>query len=345
MGAPHVLDMNEPHAFQTDPAQTHLGQTNSAQAGPLQAGSDGAAALKAARAAAPQRVLLLANSKSRDGDKADEAQTALEAAGLQVVRAAPRSKDDIGAEILSQAAGVQAIVAAGGDGTMNAVIDAVIETGLPLGVLPMGTANDLARTLHLPLDLAEAARVIAAGHTRAVDVGVANGETFFNVASIGLSAELAQELTAERKKRFGKLAYALTALKVLARARPFSATIVTKEGEQRVRTMQIAIGNGRYYGGGNAVHEDADIDDGHLDLYSLELKEVWKLALMARSFRAGQHGMWNEVRTDKCVAFEVRTRKPRPVNMDGEILTQTPVTFSIRPGALRIFSPVKAQPA
>ncbi|MGL4324695.1 MAG: lipid kinase, partial [Beijerinckiaceae bacterium] len=267
------------------------------------------------------------------------------AAGLQVVRAAPRSKDDIGAEILSQAAGVQAIVAAGGDGTMNAVIDAVIETGLPLGVLPMGTANDLARTLHLPLDLGEAARVIAAGHTRAVDVGVANGETFFNVASIGLSAELAQDLTAERKKRFGKLAYAITALKVLARARPFSATIVTKEGEQRVRTMQIAIGNGRYYGGGNAVHEDADIDDGHLDLYSLELKEVWKLALMARSFRAGQHGMWNEVRTDKCVAFEVRTRKPRPVNMDGEILTQTPVIFSIRPGALRIFSPVKAQPA
>ena len=84
--------------------------------------------------------------------------------------------------------------------------------GLPLGVLPMGPANDLARTLGVPTDLDAAARVIAEGHTRRIDLGLVNREPFFNVASIGLSAELAQELTREIKRRFGGLGYGLVAL-------------------------------------------------------------------------------------------------------------------------------------
>lgn len=285
----------------------------------------------------PRQVMLLANRKSRSGD-AGAAERALTEAGLSVVRIEPQKRSDITAYIIAHAHEADAIVAAGGDGTMNAVIDGVIATGLPLGVMPMGTANDLARTLGLPLgDLDACAAVIAGGVRRRIDVGDVNGETFFNVASIGLSADLAMALTPERKKRFGKLAYAITALGVLARARPFSATIRTKEGEQRVKTMQIAVGNGLYYGGGNAVEENATIDDGHLDLYSLEFSDVWKLALMALDFRWGKHGLWQEVRTDKCVAYEVITRKPRPVNADGEILTHTPAVFSIRQKALEVF--------
>lgn len=288
--------------------------------------------------APPRRVLLLANAKSRSGDRTDLVTGALAGAGLSVTRIEPQRRSDITAYIKARAHEADAIVAAGGDGTMNAVIDGVIATGLPLGVMPMGTANDLARTLALPLDDLDAcARAIAGGRTRRIDVGDVNGETYFNVASIGLSAELAQQLTAERKRRFGKLAYAITAFNVLLRARPFSATIRTREGAQKVRTMQIAVGNGLYYGGGNAVQEHATIDDGHLDLYSLEISDVWKLALMARSFRAGKHGLWSEVRTDKCVEYEIATRKPMPVNADGEILTQTPAKFSIRQRALSVF--------
>ena len=95
----------------------------------------------------------------------------------------------------------------------------------------------------------------------------------------------------------------------------------------RVRTLQIAVGNGRFYGGGNAVEKDAAIDDQHLDLYSLELDRAWKLALMARSFRYGEHGAWDEVRAVRAKEFDIRTRKPRPVNADGEIVTQTPGPF------------------
>ncbi|MBB4040420.1 YegS/Rv2252/BmrU family lipid kinase [Microvirga flocculans] len=228
---------------------------------------------------------------------------------------------------------------AGGDGTLNAAAFGVIEAGLPLGILPLGTANDLARTLHIPFDLDGAAQVIADGHTRRIDLGIVNGEPFFNVASLGLSAELAQKLTRDIKRRWGRLGYALVALKVLAQARPFRATITSETESVRVRTLQIAVGNGRFYGGGNAVEKDAAIDDQHLDLYSLELERAWKLALMARSFRYGQHGAWEEVRAVRAKEFDIRTRRPRPINADGEIVTQTPAHFSIRPAAVTVFAP------
>jgi diacylglycerol kinase (ATP) len=287
----------------------------------------------------PKRVLLIANANSRRGAALETAAAALEASGLKVKAVRTESRNELTPLIIEYASEVDAVVAAGGDGTMNGVADGILQTGLPLGILPMGTANDLARTLHIPVDLNAAAAIIAAGRQRRIDLGEVNEHAFFNVASIGLSAELAGGLTPERKKRFGRFAYALTALRVLLKARPFSATIVTKNGEQRVKTLQIAVGNGKYYGGGMAVEADACIADGHLDLYSLEFRRVWKLALLAKSFRAGSHGLWQEVRTEKCVAFEVRTRKPRPVNTDGDLVTFTPARFTVRPEAISVFVP------
>ena len=287
----------------------------------------------------PRSALLLANANSRNGGAMEDARRALEKAGLAVTAIRTESRNELTPLIVEHGGAVDCIVAAGGDGTMNGVADGVIQAGLPLGVLPMGTANDLARTLGVPTDLDAAAAVIAAGRLQRIDVGEVNEHAFFNVASIGLSAELAAGLTPERKRRFGRLAYALTAINVLARARPFSAMIVTRGGETRVRTLQIAVGNGRYYGGGMAVQEGAAINDGALDLYSLELKSVWKLALMLRSFRSGSHGLWKEVRTERCTAFEIRTRKPRPVNTDGDLITFTPARFIVKPGAIGVYVP------
>ena len=85
---------------------------------------------------------------------------------------------------------VDLVILAGGDGTMNSAVDALVECKLPLGILPTGTANDLARTLEIPTDLAAAAAVIGAGRRHAIDLGCVNGKYFFNAASIGLSAEV-----------------------------------------------------------------------------------------------------------------------------------------------------------
>jgi diacylglycerol kinase (ATP) len=187
--------------------------------------------------------------------------------------------------------------------------------------------------------LLQAADVILSGQTRRIDLGSVNGHAFFNVASIGLSADLAQGLEPETKKRFGRLGYALAAARVLMKSRPFTARIKEKGEVTQVKTFQIAVGNGRHYGGGNVVQEDAEIDDGHLDLYSLEMSNVWKLAGMLRAFRSGTHGAWKEVRTARCVEFEIETKRPMPVNTDGEIVTSTPAKFLVHPKAITVFAP------
>lgn len=287
-----------------------------------------------------RRALLIINSKSRSGAaQAQAAMAALESHGIEPVHVECGRREDVSPLIVTHREEVDCVVVGGGDGTLNAAALGVIEAGLPLGVLPLGTANDLARTLGIPFDLDDAAQVIAEGRTRRIDLGLVNGEPFFNVASIGLSAELAQKLTRDIKRRFGRLGYALVALNVLMHAKPFRATITSETESVRVRTLQIAVGNGRFYGGGNAVEKDAAIDDQRLDLYSLELERAWKLALMARSFRSGEHGAWSEVRAIRAQEFDIRTRRPRPVNADGEIVTQTPAHFSIKPSAVTVFAP------
>lgn len=288
-----------------------------------------------------ERALILANPHSRSaGAGVDAAAAELHKAGIDVLRPAWREGEPLSAAIERCGDKADFVVIAGGDGSLNAAAPALIDSGLPLGILPGGTANDLARTLGLPLDMVEAAKVIAAGRIRAIDVGEVNGKPFFNVASLGMSASLADRLTRETKRRWGRLAYALTATEVLIEARRFGAVIRPDEGDEvAVRSLQIAVGNGRHYGGGMIVEETARIDDGRLDLYSLEFRDIWKLPFMAFAFRKGRHGLADDVRTMSGPGFEIRTREPMPVNADGEIVTQTPAVFRVRPGAIRVFVP------
>jgi diacylglycerol kinase (ATP) len=282
---------------------------------------------------------MLVNPKSRRGQEALGIVDHLQAGGLQVVVEQFSTPQEVSPDIVRRAPQTDLVIVCGGDGTVASAGRGLLETGLPMGVLPLGTANDLARTLGIPSDLKAAADVIVRGRTRRIDVGEVNGRTFYNVASLGLSVDLARGLSAEAKRRFGRLAYAIKAAEVLVRGRPFRAEIVSQTETRRVRTLQISVGNGRHYGGGAAVHEDAAIDDGRLDLYSLDPGAVWKLVLMFDSFRKGRHGAWAEVMTARCVEFDIRTRRPRPINADGDIVTHTPAHFRVLPGAVEVFAP------
>lgn len=287
-----------------------------------------------------RRVLLIVNAHARRGTEAqDQVAAALTAAGLDVQQRVCAKSGDVSAHIRAEAGSVDAVVIGGGDGTLNAAAPALLETKLPLGIIPLGTANDLARTLSIPVDPVEAAQVIARGKTLRVDIGTANDHPFFNVASIGMGVDLTRALTRDAKDRWGTLGYAIAGFRVLRRMKPFRARVTQDGVVHKTHTVHLAVGNGRHYGGGMTVSETAAIDDHRLNVYSLEVHSIWKLLLLLPAMRAGTHGRWQEVRTLAGREITVRTRRPRSVNTDGEITTKTPVTFKVFPGAIDIFVP------
>lgn len=293
-----------------------------------------------------KRALLILNPRARRGDgPIDEVKAILTQSGIELLEASTSENESLSDLISRRADKVDMAILGGGDGTLNAAASGLVYTGLPMGVLPLGTANDFARTIGLPLEPVEAAKVIAKGKKQIIDVGEVNGHLFFNVASIGFSADLAGELTEEAKKRWGTLGYGILAARMLMRSRVFTAHLDHDGETEKIRTMQVSVGNGRHYGGGMTVEENATADDGWLDLYSLEVDHWWRLLRLLPSLRKGTHGQWDDVRAFKTTEITIRTSRPRPVNTDGELTTYTPARFRIRPKAVSVFAPDALLPA
>jgi YegS/Rv2252/BmrU family lipid kinase len=286
-----------------------------------------------------KRALLLVNRHSRKGQKSlAQAVDILDDLDFELITIPIKSPEQLTQAVRDKASQIDLVIIGGGDGTLNQVVDSLVEMNLPLGILPLGTANDLARTLKLPLSIPEACKVIANGHLKYIDLGWVNGKHFFNVASIGLSVDITEKLTKGFKRRWGVLAYGLTALQTLRETRPFKATLQLGEETFRVKTIQIAVGNGRYYGGGMAIAKNATIDDQQLDIYSLELKHWWQIFPLIWTFHKGEQGRFPWVRCLIGQAVTVNTRTPQLINTDGEILTETPAEFRVIPRALGVFT-------
>jgi diacylglycerol kinase (ATP) len=287
-----------------------------------------------------RHALLLVNPRARRGTGSiAEARAVLEASGMTIEEAKPAEGESFADVISRRADQCDLVIVGGGDGTLNSAASGLAYTGLPLGVLPLGTANDFARTLGIPNDPVKAAEIIVGGSAKPVDLGEVNGHLFFNVASIGFSAELAAELSEHAKKRWGVLGYAIVAARILLRSRLFSAVVEHDGTSETIRTMQVSVGNGRYYGGGMTVQAGATADDGWLDFYSLEVDHWWRLLRLLPSLRKGTQGEWDDVRAFPTTEVTIRTRQPRPVNTDGELTTWTPARFRIRPKSVLVFSP------
>ena len=172
-----------------------------------------------------------------------------------------------------------------------------------------------------------------------IDLGEVNGCPYFNVASLGFGVDLTHALTSDAKKRWGPLGYAVAGLRVLRRLRPFHVDIEVGGERHTSRTVHLAVGNGRHYGGGMTVSRDAAIDDGRLDIYSLEIGSVWKLFLLLPALRSGRTRDWTEIRTLKGAEIRVTAHKQRSVNADGEIVSRTPAVFRVLHGAVEVYAP------
>lgn len=301
--------------------------------------STGVDPMTSQRQSARRRALLMVNPRARQGGAPLDGVRALLETGLDLLEAPMPPPGEISDTLRARAADLDLVVIGGGDGTLNAAASGLYDTQLPLAVLPLGTANDFARTLGIPPDPLAAARLVLEGASRSIDLGDVNGHPFLNVASIGFSADLAAGLTREAKRRFGVLGYAIVAARLLVQSRLFTAYIEHDNTVETVKTLQVSVGNGRHYGGGMTVEASATAEDGRLDFYSLEVDHWWRLLALLPSLRAGTQGQWDDVRAFRTTEVVVRTNRTRPVNTDGELVTFTPARFRVLPGAIRVYAP------
>ncbi|HET6757505.1 MAG TPA: lipid kinase, partial [Burkholderiales bacterium] len=233
-----------------------------------------------------KRALLIVNEKSRAADRElSEGVALLKASGLALIR---DSTSAIADSIRHHRNSIDLVILGGGDGTLHSAASALVEAKLPLGIVPLGTANDLARTLAIPQLPLEAFRVIAQGRLREIDVGKVNGIYFFNVANIGLGVGVTRELSSEIKRRWGVLAYSRGVARALKAHRPFSVRIICDGASETLRTIQVAVGNGRHYGGGMTIDNQAQLDDSLLHVYSVEPTPWWRLAGVALALKHGR---------------------------------------------------------
>jgi diacylglycerol kinase (ATP) len=252
-------------------------------------------------------------------------------------------------EALSTAmeSGPHLLVVGGGDGTIGCAAELVAHTDTTMGVLPLGTANDFARTLEIPADLAAAVDTLVHGRVVDVDLGRVDGRAYLNVASVGLSVAVTQRLTPGLKRRLGRFAYPAATLAAYRSHRPFAARLELDDGTglDLSDLMQVAIGNGRHYGGGLTVAPHASIDDHLLDVYAVEQGRLRDHVSVARLLRTGhlvEHERVHHVTTRR---LRLVTDAPLPVNLDGEIAATTTATFEVDRNALHVVVPARSRAA
>lgn len=288
------------------------------------------------------RALLIVNPESRRGAgvELDEGVERLRRAGMTVEQLTSHDVEESREAVRQRRDSIDLVILGGGDGTMRSMADTLLDCGLALGVLPLGTANDLARSIGVPEPLDEAFEVLARNHRRWIDVGEVNGHRFFNVANIGFGVQVTRELDREVKKRWGVFSYLRAFCRAIARRDRFTVAMTLDGEDIRLRSMQLAVGNGRYYGGGNVIHEQAGIDNGLLCLYSIRPLHVREFLLLAPLLRSGRYSADRRIYCAMGRDIRISTGSRRmDIHADGEPLTHTPARFRISPAALEVVAP------
>jgi YegS/Rv2252/BmrU family lipid kinase len=225
-----------------------------------------------------------------------------------------------------------------GDGLVGAVGGAMAGSETPLGIIPGGRGNDLARVLGIPDDPVAAVAVLAAGESRRIDVGEANGKRFLGIVSVGFDSEcnrLANEVTIIRSN----LVYVYSLFRTLLTWKPARFTIRSESERTRTSGYSISVANNSTFGGGMRIAPQAELDDGLLDI--ITVGEVGKLRFVAnlRKVFKGTHIDDEQVRMARASRVEITASRPFPVYADGEHLTELPVSVRVLPGALSVLAP------
>jgi YegS/Rv2252/BmrU family lipid kinase len=244
--------------------------------------------------------------------------------------------------------GIEAARAAAGDGEIPVVmsgdgligqIGGALATGdVPMGIMPGGRGNDLARVLEIPTEIARAADVIAAGHQRKIDVAEVNGHRYLCIASCGFDSD-ANRIANEAKVVRGNLVYLYAALRALAAWKPAHFTVVADGQRHEVTGYSVAAANSKAYGGGMLMAPDAVLDDGMLDVVmSGAHGKLRFLASLPKVFK-GTHVEEDEVTVVRAADVEIRADRGFAVYADGDHVTDLPATLRVLRQALSVIAP------
>lgn len=229
-------------------------------------------------------------------------------------------------------------VVVSGDGLIGKVGGVLAGTGTPLGVIPGGRGNDLARVVGIPTQPADAVAVLAAGHRRRIDVGEANGERFLCIASCGFDSD-ANRIANETKIIGGPLVYAYAAIKALWQWRPARFTVTVDGTASTVRGYSVVVANSQAYGGGMFVAPQARLDDGELDVVITGDVSKWRFLTGLPQVFKGEHIDRDEVTTLRGRVVDVDADRGFDVYADGDRLTELPMRVALLGGALELIAP------
>ncbi len=237
------------------------------------------------------------------------------------------------------AAKVQVVIAAGGDGTINEVIQELAGSETALGVLPFGTVNVWARETNIPLDCTSARKVLVHGRTRTIDLGCVNQRYFLLMAGIGLDAEVTNAVEKKPIKRLGVLGYLLAATWLGLGYASFRVNLYMNTRVLKKNALQVIIGNTQLHGGAIKYTWRAQCDDGMLDVCVIRKRSMLGRLVVVKDFLLHREQRHQWVSYAKCTSVDIRTRKPVAIQVDGDPIGYTPATFKVVPGALKVIVP------
>jgi diacylglycerol kinase (ATP) len=237
-------------------------------------------------------------------------------------------------------AGCEYIVAAGGDGTLNEIVNGIARARHRprIGILPLGTGNDFARTLDLPFSLEENIDILRASKTRAIDIVRVQSDRaryFVNVSAGGFSGMVRDKITPKIKRNWGPLAYIRGAAAALPKLHAYKTRIVLDEREELSAALyNVVIANGRFVAAGLPIAPDADPADGFLDIILIPKRNGPEMALLAAEIILGRHFSSGAIIFRRAKKITVRSRPSMWFNVDGELVGRAPAVFQILPRAL-----------
>ncbi|MEV0719487.1 diacylglycerol kinase family protein [Asanoa sp. NPDC050611] len=292
-----------------------------------------------------RRAVLLVNAHSRRGRRLyPQVLHQVEAAGFKLLGRFPVEDPNELRNSLAAATelGPDLLIVGGGDGTIGAAARHLAHRDVALGLLPLGTTNNFARTVNIPLELDAAIGILTGGKVIDVDLGMAGEMPFANHIGVGLSAEIFATAPPRLKKAIGRFAYAATALALLSRHRPMRVTVRTDGRSHEYVTHQLYVANGGFHSG-RPITADADADDRLLVAYPVgDARRIQLMRETARNAATGHrrsHGEEPFLATDE---IWLETDRPAPIEVDGEPRGYTPLRIGLAANALRVMAAADA---